>query len=214
MCAQPCVVRYSRAMFLPAVALCLSAAGSAQEANLKVFNVRDYGATGTKVDNAQSPIQKAIDACAVAGGGMVYFPPGEYTSGTLHLRSHVRLHVEAGATLFSIKDKNAFDQDALIFGENLENITIEGRGTIDGQAEYEWRPDDIEDDFIRPNKELMLSLGKSTRRSFPKKVLPQNSWVDSGETGSAGFPRPHPGASFPSRVGAEVWPSTETPARG
>ena len=85
------------------------------------------------------------------------------------MRSHVRLHVEAGATLFSIKDKNAFDQDALIFGENLENITIEGRGTIDGQAEYEWRPDDIEDDFIRPNKELMLSLGKSTRRSFPKK---------------------------------------------
>ena len=167
--APPCVVRYSRAMFLPAVALCLSAAGSAQEANLKVFNVRDYGATGTKVDNAQSPIQKAVDACAVAGGGMVYFPPGEYTSGTLHLRSHVRLHVEAGATLFSIKDKNAFDQDALIFGENLENITIEGRGTIDGQAEYEWRPDDIEDDFIRPNKELMLSLGKSTLRSFPKK---------------------------------------------
>jgi hypothetical protein len=37
----------------------------------------------------------------------------------------------------------------------------------DGEAEYEWRPDDIEDDFIRPNKELMLSLGKPITRSFP-----------------------------------------------
>ena len=40
--------------------------------------------------------------------------------------------------------------------------------------------------------------------ALQKMVLPQNSWVDSGETGSAGFPRPHPGASFPSRVGAET----------
>ena len=53
-------------------------------------------------------------------------------------------------------DKNASDKEALIFGENLESISIEGRGTVDGQAEYEWRPDDIEDDFIRPNKELSV----------------------------------------------------------
>jgi hypothetical protein len=133
-----------------------------------VFDVQEYGASGKKGDSVQQAIQKAIDACAAAGGGMVYFPPGEYTSGTLHLRSHVRLCLEGGATLYSIKDKSAFDKEALIFGEDLENITIEGRGTIDGQAAYEWRPDDIEDDFIRPNKELMLALGKSTLRSFPK----------------------------------------------
>jgi hypothetical protein len=140
----------------------------AQDGHNALFNVRDYGGTGGKTDSAQRAIQKAIDACAAAGGGMVYFPPGEYTSGTLHLRSHVRLYLEGGATLYSIKDKSAFDKDALIFGEDLENITIEGRGTIDGQAQYEWRPDDIEDDFIRPNKELMLGFGQSIERSFPK----------------------------------------------
>ncbi len=58
--------------------------------------------------------------------------------------------------------------NALIFGEHLENIAIEGCGTLDGQAEYVWRLDDFEDDFIRPNKELMLSLGKPVLRSFPK----------------------------------------------
>jgi hypothetical protein len=166
---QSVAMRTRATLFLlPAVFFCATAA-SAQSGALSVFNVRDYGATGRKADNAKAAIQKAIDACALAGGGIVYLPPGDYSSGTIHLRSHVRLLVEAGATLFSIKDKSAFDQDALIFGENLENITIEGRGTIDGQAEYEWRPDDIEDDFIRPNKELMLSLGKPITRSFPKK---------------------------------------------
>src|SRR5437016_2646188 len=55
----------------------------------RVFNVKDFGASGRKEDNAQGAIQKAIDACAQAGGGMVYVPPGSYTSGTIHLRSHV-----------------------------------------------------------------------------------------------------------------------------
>ncbi len=134
-----------------------------------VFNVKDYGAMGTKSLSAQAAIQKAIDACAAAGGGMVYLPPGEYSSGTLHLKSHVRLHIEAGATLFSIKDKTAFDKEALIYAEGVENISIEGKGTIDGQGRYEWRLNDIEDDFIRPNLEEMVALGKPLMRSFPKK---------------------------------------------
>lgn len=96
------------------------------------------------------------------------FPPGQYTTGTIHLRSHVTLYIEPGATIYSAKKRKAFDQDALIFGDGLENISIEGRGTIDGQAQYEWRLDDHEDDFIRPNREIMIALGKSIGRSFPK----------------------------------------------
>ena len=75
---------------------------------VSIFNVKDYGATGIKADNAQTAIQKAIDACGKAGGGMVYLPPGEYTSGILHLRSHVRFHIEGGATLYASKDMSLF----------------------------------------------------------------------------------------------------------
>jgi len=163
-----------RFLLLICVACCLSpasvsTASAASTPAGQVFNVRDFGATGNKAGNAQAAIQKAIDACAAAGGGTVYLPPGEYSSGTIHLRSRVRLLLEAGATLFSIKDKNAFDKDALIYGENLENITLEGRGTIDGQAEYEWRLNDLDDRFIRDNQLLMEALGKPLMRSFPKK---------------------------------------------
>ena len=139
-----------------------------------VFDVRDYGATGRKTDDARPAIQKAIEACAAAGGGEVYLPPGEYTSGTLHLRSHVRFFIEAGATLFASKHPKAFDKGALLYGQDLENITIEGRGTIDGQSEYEWRLDDMDDAYIRPNKLLMQALGKPLMRSFPKGFPKQN----------------------------------------
>ena len=151
------------------VTLCLSRVVPEVNAHQQVFNVRDFGATGRKAENAQAAIQRAIDSCAQSGGGMVYVPPGEYTSGTIHLRSHVRFFVEAGATVYSVKDKSAFDKDALFYGEDLENISLEGRGTVDGQGEYEWRLNDIRDDFIRPNQELMEALGKPLIRSFPRK---------------------------------------------
>ena len=90
----------------------------------QVFNVRDYGATGAKSDNARPFIQKAIDACAEAGGGMVYVPPGEYLTGMLHLRSSVRFFLEAGATLLLSREKAEFNgpseaHAALFYGEDL-----------------------------------------------------------------------------------------------
>lgn len=151
---------------VPAFLLSLSL--SAQPSRMSVFNVRDMGATGIKSDNAQKAIQSAIDACSRAGGGIVYLPPGEYSSGTLHLKSHVRFHIESGATLYSIKLKEAFDQDALLFADGAENITLEGRGTVNGQGAYQWRLNDHEDDFIRPNRNRMEAVGKPLMRSYPK----------------------------------------------
>ncbi|GEM_PF-65647 len=134
-----------------------------------VFNVRDYGASGKKADSAKEAIQKAVDACAAAGGGTVYLPPGEYTSGTIHLRSHVRFHIEAGATVYSSKERSEFDREALFYGEDLINISLEGRGTVDGQASYERRPKGtFHDDFIFPNELEMEKRGRPLIRSFPK----------------------------------------------
>ena len=133
-----------------------------------VFNVKAYGATGNKTGNARVAIQKAIDACARAGGGTVYLPPGDYTSGTLHLRSHVRLYIASGATLFASEEDSAYTTDGLLFGEDVENITIEGRGVINGQAKYEWRMNVIDDGYIRDNQKSAEAAGAPLMRSFPK----------------------------------------------
>ena len=168
MSRRPAVASVVSGIIVLAFAACGKPASQAAASDA-VFNIRDFGATGVKDDLAQEAIQKAVDACAAAGGGMVLVPPGDYTSGTIHLRSHVRLFVEAGATVFSIHDKSCFDKDALLHGEDLVGVTIEGRGVFDGEAAYDRRPKgDHEDAFIRSNQVEMETLGLPLLRSFPK----------------------------------------------
>src|SRR5580698_5094890 len=92
-------IKKSKAVIILYLCLC-SVTGFSQT----IYNVKDYGASGKKEQNAQSAIQKTIDACAASGGGIVYLPPGDYTSGCIHLKSNIRFNIEAGATLYSIKD--------------------------------------------------------------------------------------------------------------
>jgi polygalacturonase len=148
----------------------LLAAACGLAAAQPVFNVKDYGASGHKQDDARPAIQRAIDECGKAHGGTVYLPPGEYTSGQLHLRSGVRVYIEAGATLYASLDGSQFDPNpkpALFYGEDLHDIAIEGRGTVDGQASYFRKPNDFTDYYILSNQRLMEATGKPLLRSFP-----------------------------------------------
>jgi polygalacturonase len=97
----------------------LAARPSNQSGGPTVFNVRDFGASGRQADFAGEALQKAVDACAAAGGGMVYLPPGDYTSGMIRLCSHVRFFIEAGATLLASRDKKDYDKEALSTARTL-----------------------------------------------------------------------------------------------
>jgi hypothetical protein len=181
------------AMWAAAIPAFPAASASAQTAaagqnTIALFNVKAFAASGIKSDDARPAIQAAIDACAAAGGGIVYLPPGEYTSGTLTLRSHIRFHLESGATLYASTNPADFNakpvesKASLFFAENIENVTIEGRGTVNGQSAYDWRDDDINDPFVKPAKDRMKAAGKSIRRSFPRgypsrTVFPHLVWI-------------------------------------
>jgi polygalacturonase len=111
-------------------------------------SVRDYGAVGDGTALDTQAIQAAINACAGVGGGTVFFPTGKYLTGSLFLKSHVTLHLDAGATILgSLKlddypvkipalrsYTDNYTERALIYAEDLENIAIEGRGVIDGRG--------------------------------------------------------------------------------
>ncbi len=158
-------------LFGPAIMMLLISGATSMlraESGAAIFNVKDYGATGVKDEDGQAAIQKAVDACAKAGGGTVYLPAGEYTSGTIHLRSHIRFYIDAGATLYATRDGSHYDAPSLLYGKDLENLTIEGRGTIDGQAKYEWRENNFDDAYIRENQILAQATGMRLMRSFPK----------------------------------------------
>jgi polygalacturonase len=72
--------------------------GSASGAH-GIFNVRDYGAKGDGTTKDTKALQAAIDACALAGGGVVFLPAGRFLSGTLILKSNLTLHLGPGAVL-------------------------------------------------------------------------------------------------------------------
>jgi polygalacturonase len=117
------------------------------------FNVRDQGAAGDGTALDTAAINRAIAACADAGGGEVRFPAGRYLSGTIRLRSRVTLNFEAGARLIGTTNLNEYQQPsvpaflpeakwgkwhrALIVGENLEDVTVTGGGVIDGNKVFD-----------------------------------------------------------------------------
>jgi polygalacturonase len=136
-------------MGIPALgALAVTGGGTGTPADTS-HKVRAYGAVGDGKAKDTRAIQAAIDACHAAGGGQVDFPTGMYLSGSLHLKSSVRLHLGHGAILRASEDpadfdpyetlgfKNAADREtsffhqSLIWAEDVERVAITGTGTID-----------------------------------------------------------------------------------
>ncbi|MFO8012939.1 MAG: glycoside hydrolase family 28 protein [Phycisphaerae bacterium] len=134
-------------------------AAAAAEASGRVVDVREAGAVPDGQTLCTRAIQKAVDACAEAGGGSVRFPPGTYRSGTIVLKSGVVLDLAAGATLLASDDLDDYPETApafrsytdnytnksLIYAEGAENVGLVGRGVIDGQGKrfsgpYKRRP--------------------------------------------------------------------------
>jgi polygalacturonase len=118
------------------------------------FNVRDFGATGDGRTIDSDAINSAISSASASGGGTVIVPAGTYASYSIRLRSHVELRLETGAVLLAADTANGRGYDpaepgpgnayqdfghshwhnSLIWGEDVEDVAITGRGRIDGKG--------------------------------------------------------------------------------
>jgi polygalacturonase len=130
-----------------------AAARTARAAEAGIFNVRDYGAVGDGKTLDTAALNKAVAACAQAGGGQVRFPPGRYLSATVHLKNRVTLYLEAGARLVGAKDPNLYQHPtppaflpeakwgkwhrALLLADGAEDIEIAGSGVMDGNKVFD-----------------------------------------------------------------------------
>jgi hypothetical protein len=132
------------------------------------FNVKQYGATGKRADNATKAIQAAIDACTAAGGGIVYVPAGEYTTGSIHLKNNVNLYLDGGATLFLSQNAADFTgrPRSMINSAGAKNIAVTGRGTLDGLAQYEYVDMRGRDPEIEVERGLAAAAGVEMKRFY------------------------------------------------
>lgn len=171
--------------------------------NLTV-NILDYGAQGDSVFNNKTAIQKAINECAEKGGGTVNVPAGEYfIDGPIHFKSNIHLHLMEGARLFFSSNPESYlpavkvrwegticyNYSPLIYGYQLKNIAISGKGVIDGAAREwsrKWKK------IQNPDKDILRQMGNDTiaehKRVFGNGYLDLNQ---DGKDDGFGDGKPH-----------------------
>ncbi|HEU5351514.1 MAG TPA: glycoside hydrolase family 28 protein [Terracidiphilus sp.] len=130
------------------VLLVVCASGAAAAHARTVCNVRTYGATGNGRTKDTAAIQKAIDACAQRGGGIVLLQAGTYLSAPIVLKSGITLELKKGATLLGSPDHEDYPEitefrapgrQALVSATRADHVAIVGRGVIDGAGESWWQ---------------------------------------------------------------------------
>lgn len=94
------------------------------------FNIKSDGIH----DNTTS-IQGAIDFIASKGGGTLEFSVGRYITGSVQLKSGVDIQLREGAVIVGSTNIYSYKGCKGIFcGEGVENVTIYGKGVIDGRG--------------------------------------------------------------------------------
>jgi polygalacturonase len=128
------------------------ATGSISECG--ILNVKDYGAKGDGKTLDTIPITAAFqDAKKKGPGCTILFPKGfTFLSGPINITSYTTIHISENTTLRFPSDRalHPLIEDSrfgdlryqpLIFCEyNCPNVTVEGKGTIDGDGEGWWPP--------------------------------------------------------------------------
>jgi parallel beta-helix repeat protein len=173
------------------------AAACSNSNNTRVFDITEFGAIGDSITLNTASIQKAIDACAKKGGGIVVFPAGRFTTGTLVLRSNINYHFDNGAMLIGstlIEHYNkpegqsnimliSYQQAApvndalrvLIDGTGVENVSFTGHGIIEGNGRFFWdsdfKPYERPEPWINFKNSKNISIRDITFQNAPSHVL-------------------------------------------
>lgn len=118
----------------------------------RMLNVCDYGVIGDGKTNNTKAIAAVVEKAQALGGGMIYFPPGKYLTGTIELKDNMTLYLDTGAVILGsadpadypmitkdmLKGYNREGHSGLIKAFNCKNIAIKGGGTVDGQGMNWW----------------------------------------------------------------------------
>lgn len=117
------------------------------------FNIMDYKAVADGTTDCRPAIMEAIQACESAGGGRVLIPAGTYlVNGSLYLVSNMNLHLAEGAhikfgskyidylplAMTRWKGTRVYNYSPFIYAYRKHNVSLTGRGTLDGQATDTW----------------------------------------------------------------------------
>lgn len=164
-------------MILSLLSIAFFAQSPAAVPTRQTFDVLAFGVKKDSPKIQTQAIQAAINKANAAGGGTVRFPSGTFVTGTLHLKSHVTLHLDKDARLLGsskLSDYERGNWPAMIMADGQEGIAITGLGTLDGNSPALVR----EFDRIKASKKFLefyprVKRGKSFPSSVPLEIQPR-----------------------------------------
>jgi polygalacturonase len=119
--------------------------------NKTICYTNDFGAVNDTVTVNTKAIQRAIDACAAKGGGIVAFKPGTYVTGAIFLKTNVHLRIDKGVLILGSQNFDDYpDIDsriagiemkwpaALINAIDVKNAAITGNGIVNARGKFCW----------------------------------------------------------------------------
>lgn len=117
----------------------------------KRYTLTDYGVVNDSTILQTSAIQAVIDRAEADGGGEVVVPAGTYLTGALFFKPGTSLHLHEGAVIKGsdriedyplipsrMEGRSIYYHAALINAYHVDNFTIEGPGTINGNGYKFW----------------------------------------------------------------------------
>lgn len=149
------------------------------------FNIMDYGAKNNGIEITTQNIQAALDACAAAGGGVVFIPYGKYLTGSIYIKSNTHLIFADSTRVFASMELEDYPEQhtrvagiemkwpqALININDAENVSISGHAIINGRGRVFWN----KFDYMRPiyvENELRWAVDYDCKR--PRMLVANNS---------------------------------------
>ena len=116
------------------------------------YVVTDYGVLTDSTIVQTERIQAVIDRAANDGGGVVVIPQGTFLSGSLFFKPKTHLHIAEGGrlkgseriidyaiTTTRIEGETCKYFSALVNADKVDNFSITGKGTIDGNGLAYWQ---------------------------------------------------------------------------
>lgn len=127
--------------------LALAITGCQIDRGRYLTDVRHFGAVGDGTTKDTVAFQKAFDACAARGGGVVQVPPGKYVIGSVQMGSHTTLALQYDSVIIGSSNIEDYPMipvrwegrwepghRGLIYATNADDVQIIGTGTIEGNA--------------------------------------------------------------------------------
>lgn len=136
------MTRSSASRFIVALVLAYTAASARGEQS---FNVKSFGAVGDGIVKDTGAFQKALDTCAISGGGEVIVPAGKFLIGSVQVGTRTILRLEKDSVITGSPDLADYPMmdvrwegrwqsghRALIYFGSVDHVGIVGPGLIEG----------------------------------------------------------------------------------